>query len=161
MKQDRFLQGILIGILALVVLSLTLFFIRQGRADYAADDTPEGVARNYALALQKRDYQRAYAYLAEIENQPTFARFQGDFSSGQNNISGASVEIGAATIDGDQAAVAVTLIQAYGGLFSNVSRNQASAVLLRQEGAWKISSYPYPYWGWDWYQPIVPEKPVP
>ena len=22
-----------------------------------------------------------------------------------------------------------------------------------QNGAWRISNMPYPYWGWDWYQP--------
>lgn len=161
MKQDRFLQGILIGIIVLVALSLLLFFLRQGQAEYTAGDTPEGVARNFALALQKRDYPRAYEYLAEAENKPTLARFQQEFTSGRSNISGASVEVGAAVIDGDQATVDVTLIQAYGGLFSNVSRNLAGAVLVRQDDAWKITSFPYPYWSWEWYQPPVPEKPLP
>jgi len=65
MKQDRFLLGILIFIGLLVIAALALFFIRQDSQVYVADDTPEGVTRNYALALQKQDFQRAYDYLAE------------------------------------------------------------------------------------------------
>ncbi|NCP16647.1 hypothetical protein GW866_06350 [bacterium] len=33
------------------------------------------------------------------------------------------------------------------------------ALRERQNGAWRISYMPYPYWGWDWYQPTaVPVK---
>ena len=65
MKQDRFLVGILIFIGVLVVVALALFFIRQDNQVYVADDTPDNIVRNYALALQKQDFQRAYTYLAD------------------------------------------------------------------------------------------------
>jgi len=43
MKQDKFLTGILIGIGALILLALALFFLRKdGRNNYVAEDTPEG-----------------------------------------------------------------------------------------------------------------------
>ena len=47
MKQDKFLTGILIGVGALVVLALVLFFTRQGKQDYVSENTPEGVCLLY------------------------------------------------------------------------------------------------------------------
>ncbi len=51
MKQDRFLMGILIFIIVLVVAALVLFFVRNEKPIYGAEDKPEGVLYNYALAL--------------------------------------------------------------------------------------------------------------
>ncbi|HEX7555256.1 MAG TPA: hypothetical protein VF338_01435, partial [Leptolinea sp.] len=75
MKQDRFLVGILIGIGVLVIVALSLFFIRRGAFQYTDDTTPEGTIRNYMLALQKRDFEKAYSYLAEGEFKPDFNAF--------------------------------------------------------------------------------------
>ena len=57
MKQDKFLTGILIGIGVLIVIALGLFFTRQDKRDYVADDKPEGVVYNYVLAVVNKDYQ--------------------------------------------------------------------------------------------------------
>ncbi len=75
MKQDRFLLGILIFIGVLVVAALGLFFIRQDSQVYVADDSPDNIIRNYALALQKQDYQRAYTYLAGRTRQANLRCF--------------------------------------------------------------------------------------
>ena len=40
MKQDKFLTGILIGIGALILLALGLFFLRQDKRDYVAETIP-------------------------------------------------------------------------------------------------------------------------
>ena len=55
MKQDRFLIGILIGIVILVVAALTVFFTRKDNLIYVTEETPEGVVQNYVVALHKRD----------------------------------------------------------------------------------------------------------
>jgi len=60
---DKFLVGIVAGIVVLVVVALLLTLTRPGES-YRADDTPEGVVHNYLLALQKGDYERAYSYLS-------------------------------------------------------------------------------------------------
>ena len=57
MKQDRFLIGILVGIGVLVVIALALFFTRRDQQEYVADDTPEGVVHNYALAVFREEYE--------------------------------------------------------------------------------------------------------
>ena len=64
MQRDRFLLAILAGIGILVIITLVLFFIRQGNTGYQDESTPAGVVNNYVLALQRRDYQRAFTYLA-------------------------------------------------------------------------------------------------
>ncbi len=162
MKQDRFLLGILVGIGLLVVISVIAFFARQRQVVYRPEGDPAGVVHNYVLALQQGDFQRAYSYLADSPNKPDAARFQQDFASGKLDLSNAGVEVGDASTSGDLASVSVTLVHTNRGPFESGSwREYQTATLLRQNGAWKISNFPYPYWGWDWYQTPQPAKPLP
>ena len=161
MKHDRFLLGILVFIALLVAAALTLFFTRQDMQTYGAEDTPEGVIRNYVLALQNRDFERAYGYLADKDNKPTLDAFLQAFLNRQLDISGAAIQIGSVEMIGsDQAMVEVTIVYAATDPFSTGWSSNETALLIEQNGAWRISSMPYPYWGWDWYQPTAaPVKP--
>jgi hypothetical protein len=158
MKQDRFLIAILAGIGLLVILALGLFFVRQKQVDYVAEDTPQGVMLNYVIALTKGSYERAYGYLADMDYKPTLEQFRQPFFNKMLNITGSSLQIGDAQVNGDQAVVNVMIINAGNGPFESMYRNQLTATLLRQGGVWKISNGPYPYWNWDWYQPGVGTK---
>ena len=161
MVRDRFLLIILLVILGLAALAVGLFFLRQGQQDYVPDDTPQGVLRNYVLALEKNDFQRAYGYLRDGQGKPEFERFRRDFLARQLDFSGTAVSIGETQPSGDDVIVAVVVIRGGGGPFSDVYRESNSAVLTRNEaGAWKITSMPYPYWGYDWYNPQL-LKPAP
>src|SRR3972149_1468711 len=60
---DRFLLGIVAGIALLVVVAFLLVLNRK-ELTYQSEDTPQGVAHNYLLALQERDYERAFGYLS-------------------------------------------------------------------------------------------------
>ncbi len=154
MVRDRFLLIILLVIVALAAVAIGLFFLRQGQQDYVSDDNPQGILRNYVLALEKKDFQRAYAYLRDGQGKPEFERFRQDFLARQLDISNTAVRIGETQPSGDDVLVALVVIRSGGGPFSDVSRESSSAVLARDEtGAWKIASMPYPYWGWDWYNP--------
>jgi len=161
MKHDRFLLGILVFIALLVAAALTLFFTRQDMQTYGAEDTPEGVIRNYVLALQNRDFERAYGYLADKDNKPTLDAFRQAFLNRQLDISNAAIQIGSVEMIGsDQAMVEVTIVYASSDPFSTGWSSNETALLVEQDGAWRISSMPYPYWGWDWYQPTAaPVKP--
>jgi hypothetical protein len=154
MKQDKFLTGILIGIAALVILALVLFFTRQdGARDYVDDATPEGVVHNYILATLNKDYQKAYGYLADLDHKPTYEEFRQSFFNGQVNPSSAGVDVGAAEVNGDEAFV--TLAIYYGGSDPFSSGRYASedrALLVKQNGMWKLNSMPYNFWAYDWYQ---------
>ena len=147
MKQDRFLLGILGGIGFLVVLALALFFIRQGKQTYQPDDTPANIMQNYILALQKGDYQRAFRYLGEQEGMPTYIIFRDAFINRELELAGTAVQFGTVEISGDEASLSLTMLHAVGRPFDEPYRDVQSASLARQQGAWKILSVPYPFWG--------------
>src|SRR6266540_5029326 len=107
MKQDKFLTGILIGIGVLILLALGLFFLRQDKREYVADTSPEGVVHNYVLAVLNKDYQRAYGYLADIENKPTYEQFRDAFLKGMVNPNNSAVDIGKSEVNDDTASVEV------------------------------------------------------
>jgi hypothetical protein len=157
MKTDRFLWALLIGIGLLVVAALALFFLRRGGQEYAPEDTPENVVRNYALALQKLDYARAYTLLQDAEGKPDFERFRVYFLTRAADPSSVGLAIQGATVTGDQAVVDLAVIYNDSGPFADTNRSPGSALLVRDPGgAWKIASLPYPFWGYDWYLPAKP-----
>lgn len=155
MMRDRFLVGILAGIGALVLAALILFFVRQGSEQYVDESTPTGVLQNYILALRKQDYSRAYGYVADSLNKPDLDQFRQPFLTYQNaQVANTTVEIGEVFEDtqAQTATIQVTLLQGSDSPFGGVYRNGQTAVLIKQNGAWKISSAPYPF--------TIPEAPV-
>ena len=162
MKQDRFLTYILIGIGALVLIALGLFFSRGDTAmAYGADDTPEGVVHNYIVAVFQKDYEKAYSYLAENPNKPTLEQFRQSFLQNYINPDNTGVDIGATVLNGPDHAI-VTLHIQYGNNdpFSSGYRNEELASLVKQNGAWKLEQMPYNFWAYDWYTPMpAPFKP--
>lgn len=159
MRQDRFLIGILAGIGILVVLSIALFFVRRGTLEYVTEDSPEGVVRNYIVAIKKGDYDRAYAYLAPATPAIEKLSFSQTFTNQGSEIASTGVEVGQPTLDGSQAVVQVTLMRGNGELFGSVYRDQQSAELTQIGGAWKIKAMPYPFWNFSWSS--TPAKPAP
>jgi hypothetical protein len=156
MKQDRFLLGILIFIGLLVIAALVLFFVRNQPPEYSTDDSPRGVLYNYAVALQLRDYERAYSYLADKDNKPTYDAFHQAFISRQLDTSTSALTIGDVQAEQNgEAWVNVTVEYAGSGLLNRGWSNPGQAVLEQQQGAWRITSLINPFWGWDWYQPVI------
>jgi hypothetical protein len=157
MKQDRFLTGILIGIGVLVVAALVVFFLRQDGQSYVADDTPEGVVHNYVVSLLDKDYEKAYSYLADLDNKPTYEEFRNSFVTGMLGADNSAVDVGESDINGDEAVVEVAMIYNPSDPFSTGYRDVQNAILVRQGGAWKLSSMPtYYLWDYNWY--IEPPK---
>lgn len=160
MKTDRFLTAIIAGIGVLAVLALVLFFTRRANTPTLPDDTPEGVVMAFANAIQNREWENAYSYLADQENKPTLDRFRQTALSELTGQRSAGIEIISTEINADRASVELAVVNVGGGLFSDVYRNPGVAVLIRQGGAWKISEMPYPFWSYNWFQPeTLPQKP--
>lgn len=152
MKQDRFLVGILIGIGLLVVAALAVFFTRNDTQTYVSEDTPEGVTHNYVVAILNKDYEKAYTYLAELDNKPTYEQFRDAFIKGMVNPDNAAVDIGGSEITGDTASVEVAIVYNPTDPFSTGYRDVQRAVLVTQGGNWKLSSMPtYYFWDYNWY----------
>ena len=161
MKQDRFLIGILIGIAVLIVVALTVFFTRKDNLNYVSDATPAGVVQNYVVALHKRDFDKAYTYLADLPNRPTLELFRQAFLDHNIDPSNVGLEIGKSEISGESASVSLGVIYSPNDPFSSDYRNAEYAQLVRQKGAWKITQLPSNFWAYDWYQPnTTPAIPV-
>jgi hypothetical protein len=154
MKQDRFLTGILVGIALLIAAALAVFFTRQNQGIYVPETTPDGVVHNYVLAVLRKDYQKAYGYLADLNNKPSFPQFRQAFAVGRLNPADNGIKIGAASVSGEDASVEVSTVYSPGDPFSSGYSNVGTAQLVLQNGAWKISSMPtYNLWDYSWYQP--------
>lgn len=161
MKQDKFLWGIIAGIVIVAILAIALYFARRNAAAGLPDTTtPEGVVSAYVLAVQQQDWERAYAFLADAPNRPDPARFRRVGIEELSNQRNAGVDIEGSRVTGDQAEVDLAVVNVSGGLFADVYRNPGVALLERQDGAWKIREMPYPFWSYNWYTPEnVPTKP--
>lgn len=151
MKNDRFLIVIISFVGFFVVLAVVLYFLRQEPQDYGPEDSPQGVVRNYVLALQGGDYQHAYAYLQESENKPDFSTFQQIILQNETSAATVAVQLGKTHITGDRARVSLILLHFNADPLSRSWDESSAALLILQDGNWRITSMPYPYWGWDWY----------
>jgi len=155
MKQDRFLTGILAGIALLVVVALVIFFLRQNSQSYISEESPEGVVHNYVLSVLNGEYEKAYGYLADLDKKPTYEQFRDAFITGAVNPDNSAVDIGSAEITDDTASVEVALIYNPSDPFSTGYRDVQRAILIQQNGAWKLSSMPdYYFWDFNWYPQI-------
>jgi hypothetical protein len=151
MKQDRFLVIILVLIGLLVVAALGLFFLRKDNQSYTSATTPSGVARNFVIALQEGDTQRAYSYLAEYRDKPEYDQFRQALQIRQLELNSTAVQLGSETQNGDEAVVKLILVRSGGGPFGEVFRQPETALLERDaSGAWKITRFPYPFWDYGW-----------
>jgi len=154
MKQDKFLTGILIGIGALILLALGLFFLRQDKRDYVAETSPDGVVHNYVLAVLNKDYQKAYGYLADLKNKPTYEEFRQSFFNGVVNPGDVGVEVGSVEINGAEAIVSLSVYYSNSDPFSSRYASQDRALLVKQNGEWKLNSMQYNFWSYNWYQEL-------
>ena len=144
---------ILVGIVVLIVAALVVFYARQNKDNYVHEDNPDGVVHNYILAVLNKDYQKAYGYLADLSNKPTFDEFRTAFAVGRLAPSSSGTKVGQATVTGNDASVEVTSIYMSSDPFSQANANPGAAQLVNQNGVWKISSMPtYNLWDFSWYQ---------
>ncbi len=148
MKEDRFLTGILIGIALLVVASLSVFFLRKDTRDYLPEESPEAILHNYIFALDNEDYERAYTYLADGENKPTYTEFLRDVL----NTNRDEAQIGEVVTTGESASVELIYTSTNGRIFSSYSEYTETALLIKENGGWKIMDMGYAYWHWNWYE---------
>lgn len=161
MKQDRFLIGILVFIGVLVAAALVLYFVRPSTITYQPEDTPGGIVYNFTLAVQNKDVELAYGYLAEQEYKPSKTAFRQAILNGYLYTEGYALQVEETEyLDEDEAWVYVSVHYLSSGPFDSGWTSQDHASLVRQNGKWKLNYMPSPYWSYDWYQPIyVPAVP--
>lgn len=156
---DKFLIGIVAAVALLVVVTFTVAFLRP-EPTYQSDDTPEGVAHNYLLALQQEDYERAYGYLSPtIEGYPATpeafaADIRRDSWGFDLNETSITLVVESANITGDSARASVRRTRFYQGrLFQSSQRSTKFDITLgrdESDGTWKIVEADS-YWNRCWH----------
>lgn len=150
MKQDRFLLAILLFILLLAASAVGVYFVRQEKAEYLPETIPENVAHNYVLALQKKEYQKAYSYLQQQDNTPTLSEFQETFLKQHRQITETALQIRNVTEQEGQATLDIIILHGGRSPFGSTWKEYNTALLVKESGNWKVAYFPAPYWGWDW-----------
>jgi hypothetical protein len=153
---DKFLVGMVIGIVLLVIVALVVTLTRQ-ETTYQSDETPEGVVQNYILALQKRDDEKAYGYISpKLKGYPpTLDHFIEDIDNrcwDCDNITGSTFSVEPARIHVNQARVTVEESWLGNDLLGGQNYDTYDVTLIKIKGEWKIADFPnyFPYcWGWD------------
>ena len=146
-SSDKVLIAIVAGIVLLIVVALVVTLIRP---EYQAEDTPEGVAHNYLLALQKEEYGRAYGYLAStLKGYPVsteeFTENVQDNSWRFRLNTDTTLSVESTKITGSRATVKMRESRFRGGdLFdSDQSTNVFEMELGLEEDAWRIVDSDY------------------
>lgn len=160
MKPKRILN-IIIGLCgAMIVLAIFVFFIRDRLPQYMTGEDPESVVSNYLTAILREEYDRAYGYLAEWEEKPSFPAFK-EKVQGLNgfqfcvtlakyyNENQNEARIYIDTYNCEDTAWQINMAQprAYPDK-REVIPNEAQ--LVRQQGVWKIQQMPLPWWDQGW-----------
>jgi hypothetical protein len=149
---DRFLIGIVVGSVALVVLGVLVVLLagRNQPARAADPSSPVGVVDAYLEALRAGDADRAYGYLSRAAQASTprdrylerFPRFSPPSQTSTR------VLIEPVSAEGDSAEVKVTVsrFNSGGAPFSTNTYHQDYTIrLVREDGAWKIAQPVEPY----------------
>jgi hypothetical protein len=146
---DKFLIGIVVGIVLLVVIAFAIALLRP-EAAYRAEDSPEGVTHNYLLALQKEDMERAYGYLSPtLDGYPeSVEAFAEDVESDSYRFRidrDVTLMVESADVTGGRAVVDVRESRFRSGdLFEPSPRTIIFEIELRLEGGeWKIVESKY------------------
>lgn len=151
MQQSR-LGNLIVSIIAILLLSaLVLMYINQNKADYLPETTPQNVVHNYVLSLNQEDYERAYTYLSSEHAEITLSEFEQALSERKNEIKNSNITI-SRILDGDDAIVLQLNIRKNyeRNLLTNPDLYNEFGQLVNENGEWKISSMPEPYWPEEW-----------
>jgi hypothetical protein len=152
---DKLLIGIVLGAVLLVAVTLAVVLLRP-EATYQSDDTPEGVAHNYLLALEKEEHERAYGYLSD-----SLPGYPADVEAFEESIDrnswrfrkevDSSVAILSVEISGSKAVVTVreTRFYHYGLFHSSQNISTFEITLQQRQGQWRIIDAEA-YFAWCW-----------
>ena len=143
--------AIVISILVVATVSLVLL-TKGNEVTLLPEDTPQGIVQRYLIAVQERNYQKAYNYLSFDPSQKIKA--YDDWLRmviGEPLISNQATwkaTLGKTTQNGDNATVEVTIDTFRAGETFGDSNYAQTIVfqLIKISGKWFITSPTYMYW---------------
>lgn len=144
-RTDRFLFGIVTGVVVLVCVAFTIALTRPAQS-YELEDSPDGVAHNYLFALQSEELERAYRYISPtIKNYPaSSSAFTNLVMENRwillNNVDEAvTLQVESSRIRDSRATVYVSETRFQHGLLASSQDFQTFRMYLQMEdGEWKI-----------------------
>ena len=139
---DRRFVLSLVGVFGLAALALAVLGI-YSVISYLVTQRSRELSIRVALGAQGRDV------VGLVLRQGVVLALVGIVVGAGNS----AVDVGQADISGDDAFVEVAMIYNPSDPFSTGYRDVQNAILVRQGGAWKLSSMPtYYLWDYNWYQ---------
>ncbi len=148
---NRLLLGLGIAIAALAVIAVALVLFTQNTVSLLPQDTPQGTVQSFLLAIQNKDYPKAYNYLQLTEKgaRVPYDEWVRDIPSTLPSSQSAwKATLGQATISGKNASVEV-LVDTFrpNGPFGNSTFTQQVNFQLTKVGnSWLITTRPPLYW---------------
>jgi hypothetical protein len=141
--KDRFLIGIVAGTILLVIISVVVVFMlgRPRSAPPADPSTPAGVVQAYIEALRDNDVARSRTYLTSQARAQAEARDKNStyHPSPQDNVRIVVEQVSATET---RAEVKVTTSRFYASadpFSSSTSHRDTTVILVREDGAWRIT----------------------
>ena len=144
-----FIFAIVIGVLVIATVSLVLL-TKGNKVTLLPEDSPQGTVQRYLIAIQEKDYQRAFSYLSfsptdKITSFSDWLMMVGPQSSSQSVW---RATLGTVTENENNATVEINIDTLHsGGLFGDSQFSQQINFLLIKKGnSWFITSPTYIYW---------------
>ncbi len=151
---NRLLLGIGITIVALAAIAVALVLFTQNNVVLLPQDTPEGTVQRFLIAIQDKDYPKAYNYLRITEKDlkvsyDDWVRF--DIPMMASTAQPAwKATLGKTTISGNNASVEVfvdTFRPNANGPFGSSTYTQLIMFqLTKADNSWLITTRPPLYW---------------
>jgi hypothetical protein len=141
--------AIIIGVFVISTVTLVLFS-EGNKITLLPEDSPQGTVQRYLIAIQEKDYQKAFSYLSfspadKITTYNDWLMMVGPQASTQAVW---KATLGKITLNGNNAQVEVTIDTARpGGLFGNSQTSQLIIFqLAKTANSWGITSPTYVSW---------------
>ena len=145
-----FIFAIVIG--ALVIATVSLVLLTKGnKVTLLPEDSPQGTVQRYLMAVQEKDYQKAFGYLSFSPTDKITTYNDWIVMFGPSQASSQSVwkaTLGKIKVIGNNATVEVNIDTAHpGGLFGNSQYSQLIIFqLAKTANVWLITSPTYISW---------------
>jgi hypothetical protein len=150
---NRFLLGFGIGIAVLIVVTLVLVLTARENISLLPENTPEGTVQRFLLAIQEKDYPKAFTHLRIVEDKrsPTYEEWVLSVRPPSQSLQTAwKAVLGETRLAGATATVEVMVdVFRPGGPFENPVRTDTVLFHLEKTGdTWFITSRPALFWLW-------------
>jgi hypothetical protein len=149
---SRFLLGFGIFIAVIVVAAVVISVIgSNGPVKMLPADSPEGTVQRFLLAVQERDYVKAFTYLSPPADsgypKDNYDNWVSSMQSNRNLSSWKASIVKSTARDKDATVEVAVDVFRSGGLFGDpVNTNYITFVLQMENGKWLIKSPVDMYW---------------